>query len=62
MPPVTARDRPVYRVIFLAVLAPIGAAVTVGVLLLFGAEPHRVFWFGFVVRSGAPAATSGAST
>jgi hypothetical protein len=46
-----ARDRPVYRVIFLVVLAPIGAAVTVGVLLLFGAEPHQVFWFGFVVKS-----------
>jgi len=49
--PMTARDRPVYRIIFLVVLAPIGAAVTIGVLLLFGVEPHRVFWFGFVVKS-----------
>ena len=47
----TARDRPVYRVIFLVVLAPIGAAVTVSALLLFGVEPHKVFWIGFVVKS-----------
>lgn len=46
-----ARDRPVYRVIFLVVVAPIGAVVTVAALLLFGVEPHSVFWFGFVVKS-----------
>jgi hypothetical protein len=47
----TARDRPVYRVIFLALVAPIGAVVTVASLLLFGVEPHKVFWIGFVVKS-----------
>lgn len=34
-----ARARPVYRVIFLLVLAPVGAAVTIGALLLFGVDP-----------------------
>jgi hypothetical protein len=46
-----ARDRPIYRAIFLFVLAPIGAAVTVGALLLFGVEPGRVFFFGLAVKS-----------
>jgi hypothetical protein len=46
-----ARDRPIYRVIFLIVVAPIGAVVTVASLLLFGFEPHKVFWVGFVVKS-----------
>jgi hypothetical protein len=46
-----ARDRPVYRAIFLLVLAPIGAAVTVGALLLFGVDPHVVFFVGFAVKS-----------
>ncbi len=45
------RDRPIYRAIFILVLAPIGAAVIVAVLLLFGVEPHRVFAFGFAVKS-----------
>ena len=43
--------RPIYRVIFLVVLAPIGAAVIVGTLLLFGVNPHRVFFAGFAVKS-----------
>jgi hypothetical protein len=46
-----ARDRPIYRAIFLVVLAPIGAAVIVATLLLFGVEPHRVFFIGFAVRA-----------
>lgn len=58
-----ARDRPIYRVIFLVVLAPIGAAVTVAALLLFGVAPHAVFSFGFAVKSwlralGIPAPNS----
>jgi hypothetical protein len=46
------RDRPLYRVIFLVVLAPIGAAVIIATLLLFGAEPRKVFVVGHVVKSG----------
>ena len=49
--PVVARDHPVYRAIFLVVLAPIGAAVAVGALLLFGVAPHVVFFAGRVVMS-----------
>lgn len=40
-----------YFTIFLLVLAPIGAAVVVAVLLLFGVQPHLVFAPGFAVRS-----------
>ena len=46
-----AGDRPIYRAIFLVVLAPIGAAVTVGTLLLLGVDPHSVFLFGHLVKS-----------
>ena len=46
-----ARDRPIYLVIFLLVLAPIGAAVFVGALLLFGVAPRMVFFVGLSVRS-----------
>ncbi len=45
------RDRPIYRVIFLVVLAPVGAAVIVATLLLFGAEPRLVFIVGHAVKS-----------
>jgi predicted cobalt transporter CbtA len=37
--------------IALLVVAPIGAAVIVSVLLLFGVTPHLVFLPGFAVRS-----------
>jgi hypothetical protein len=37
--------------IALLVVAPIGAAVIISVLLLFGATPHLVFLPGFAVRS-----------
>lgn len=47
-----ARARPVYRVIFLLVLAPVGAAVTIAALLLFGVDPHVVFFVGFAIKSG----------
>ena len=46
------RDRPIYRLIFLIVLAPVGAAVIVLALLLFGAEPRVVFIVGHAVKSG----------
>jgi hypothetical protein len=46
-----ARERPVYRAIFLVVLAPIGAAVTVSALLLFGATPRVVFFPGQIAKS-----------
>jgi hypothetical protein len=50
-----SRDRPIYRAIFLVVLAPIGAAVIVATLLLFGVAPRRVFFIGFAVKSGLAA-------
>jgi hypothetical protein len=37
--------------IALLVVAPIGAAVIISVLLLFGATPHLVFLPGFVFRA-----------
>ena len=37
--------------IALLVIAPIGAAVVISVLLLFGVTPHLVFLPGFAVRS-----------
>jgi hypothetical protein len=46
-----ARDRAIYRAVFLFVLAPIGAAVIVGALLLLGVDPRRVFYIGFAVKS-----------
>jgi len=39
------------RAVFLFVLAPIGAAVFVAALLLFGVKPHYVFAPGFFVKS-----------
>jgi hypothetical protein len=43
--------RPVYRAIFVFVLAPIAAAVTVGALILFGVAPRYVFYPGFLIKS-----------
>jgi len=37
-------------VIALLVVAPIGAAVVISALLLFGVQPHTVFLFGFFVK------------
>jgi len=54
-PIAAAPGRPLYRAIFLLVLAPIGAAVLVGALLLFGVEPHAVFLPGHLVKSGLSA-------
>ncbi|MEA2165863.1 MAG: hypothetical protein QOK37_3990 [Thermoanaerobaculia bacterium] len=45
------RDRPIYRAIFVFVVAPIGAAVAVSALLLFGVTPRYVFFPGFLVKS-----------
>jgi hypothetical protein len=48
---IESTDRPIYRAIFLVVLAPIGAAVMVGTLLLLGVDPHTVFLPGHIVKS-----------
>jgi hypothetical protein len=39
------------RLVALFVIAPIGAAVVISALLLFGATPHLVFLPGFFVRA-----------
>jgi hypothetical protein len=44
-------ERPVYRAIFVFVLAPVAAAVVVSVLLLFGVPAHFVFFAGFALKS-----------
>ena len=46
-----ARPHPVFLGIFVVVVAPIGAAVLVAVLLLFGVEPRWVFAPGLAVKS-----------
>jgi len=44
-------ERPLYRAIFVFVLAPVAAAVVVSVLLLFGVPAHVVFFAGFALKS-----------
>jgi hypothetical protein len=39
------------RVVALLIVAPIGAAVIISALLLFGVEPHLVFLPGFFVKA-----------
>ena len=46
-----ARSPAVLTVLALFVVAPIGAAVVIGALLLFGVTPHLVFLPGFFVRA-----------
>jgi len=46
-----AESRRLLTVVALFVIAPIGAAVVISVLLLFGATPRLVFLPGFAVRS-----------
>jgi len=46
-----AQGSPVLRVVALFVVAPIGAAVVISALLLFGVTPHLVFLPGFFVRA-----------
>jgi hypothetical protein len=46
-----AESSPVLRVVALFVIAPIGAAVVISALLLFGVKPHLVFLPGFFVRA-----------
>lgn len=45
------RSPRVLTAIALFVVAPIGAAVIISVLLLFGVTPHLVFLPGFAVRN-----------
>jgi hypothetical protein len=47
----TAAGSRTLSAIALLVVAPIGAAVIISVLLLFGVTPHLVFLPGFAVRS-----------
>ena len=47
----TSPERPVYRLVFVLVLAPVAAAVAVGALVLFGVPSHFVFYAGFLVKS-----------
>jgi hypothetical protein len=44
-------SRRLLAVIALFVIAPIGAAVVISALLLFGVTPHLVFLPGFAVRT-----------
>jgi hypothetical protein len=46
-----SRSNRVLTLVALFVVAPIGAAVVISVLLLFGATPHIVFLPGFVVKT-----------
>lgn len=43
--------RPWLGLVALLVVAPVGAAVLIGALLLFGADPHWVFLPGHAVKS-----------
>lgn len=45
------RERRVYRLVFLLVLAPLGAVVIAAALLLFGLKPHTVFLAGHAFKS-----------
>ena len=47
----TARRHPLFLGVFLVVLAPIGAVVSISVLILFGIEPRVVFAPGRAVQS-----------
>ena len=49
-------SRPVLTVVALLVVAPVGAAVVIAVLLLFGVSPHLVFLPGHFVMSRLEAA------
>jgi hypothetical protein len=44
-------SRRLFAVIALFVIAPIGSAVVISALLLFGVTPHLVFLPGFAVRA-----------
>jgi len=48
---VNAGSPAVLRLVALFVVAPIGAAVVISALLLFGVTPHLVFLPGFFVRA-----------
>jgi hypothetical protein len=46
-----ARSPAVLRIVALLLVAPIGSAVIIAALLLFGVNPHLVFLPGFFVRA-----------
>ena len=47
----TARAHPAYLVLFVVVVAPLGAVVLVTALLLFGLHPRSVFAPGWELKS-----------
>ena len=47
----SSRAHPAFAIIFALVVAPIGAAVVVAALLLFGVEPRLVFAVGHATKS-----------
>lgn len=44
------RNHPAFLILFVAVVAPVGAVVVVAVLLLFGMNPRSVFAPGWAVK------------
>lgn len=48
---VPPRAHPAYLALFVFVVAPVGAAVIVSVLLLFGVPPHVVFAPGLALKA-----------
>ena len=46
-----ARAHPAFLVLFVALVAPLGAVVVVSALLLFGMHPRSVFAPGWAVKS-----------
>ena len=51
-----AREHPIYRALFVFVLAPIAAAVVISALLLFGVEARVVFFVGLRIKTWLSAA------
>ena len=49
-PKMIARDHPTFLVLFVALVAPLGAVVVVAALLLFGMHPRLVFAPGWAVK------------
>jgi len=46
-----SRGHPAFFLLFVLVVAPIGAAVVIAVLLLFGVPPHTVFAPGHAAKA-----------
>lgn len=48
---VIPREHKIYRLLFVFILAPVGAVVIVAALLLFGVRPHTVCLAGHPLKS-----------